>query len=290
MPTVNFTIGDNFPSLMHDLRWDFRENPSKVYENLRQAIPDVSHNTIDAFLRGKLDVGIENGQPFFFETQNDLTQEIIEWVEQQYVKAGEDIESYWGGIVKVDEFVVRSNYKWNADYEEDREDHLQLYRGHYDRAVKKFQEVTKSLEWFYRNWAEYGRQKPYVRALNEIINAERLSQYALVDAKEVNYHALVMTVDGKIWWYGKNSTYAIFQHENLRHELFKLGANASQTLDYRSTGWTGSLHGASSKQIDALVQFALDRDELSLIFNDSTITVENLLKFKNGEIKLYEIC
>lgn len=284
--SVKFSLGDNFPKLMHDFRLEFREDPIRIYTVLKECIPDVPSDVLDAFLKGKYDVGMENGSPFFYESGKDLTQEVINFIEQNYVNKGEDVELYHLGLKNVDEFVKFGDYNDGEEYRNNYNEHIETYTAYYEKAVKEFQKAEKSLNWIYRNWDLVNRQKPIVRSAKQIINAQKLNEH-LCNVKIVDYHAAVMTKDGKIWWYGKDVEYQIFQHLNLKTLLISLGVDVESLIDYRPNfGWGLSIYNITPEQYESLISFAIERNEDFLQINDIKYTLEKILQFKNGEINL----
>ncbi len=138
-----------------------------------------------------------------------------------------------------------------------------------------------------------------IRSFKEIERDDEISDLRCTNFSKVDYHALVMTVDGEVYWYGEWNLYAIMQHINLHNELRNLGINSidsNNNLNGQSNiyydpshYWRINVAALTKKQIETLIQFALDRGEHYVYSYENKFPIEKLAALLSGEIQWHEI-
>lgn len=295
--TTNFSI-EGLDNLMNnDWRWSFREDPKKWFETLQSALHGIPTEFIHKFYKGLFDAKVEGDSILFVESGKDLTNEIVDWMLKQFVECGESVEIYFEGLANPERLVNRQDFDYTEDYLEEINQTRTLYRNYYDKSVEKFKATKSALEWVYKNWG--GRTTlPKIRTFKEMQRDEDIKELRCTDFTAVDYHALLLDVDGKVWWYGEESSYSPLQHMELHDTLRKLGINS---VDYSLDGpsdiaydpnykWRLSFSNITKPQIETLIEFALDRGEDHIIvYTDDKISLEKLISFLNDEIQWHEI-
>lgn len=287
--TVHFSIGD-ITGYLHDMRWNFREDPKGIYEKFKELFKGIPHEILDDFFRGRRDATMDGDAVVFVPTTIDKTNETIDWVELQYVKSGEAIEIYFEGMTHPEKFHNRSDFKYTDDYEEAIQDEIDLYRGHYDRETKTFAQWKKTLNWFLSNWTNGERKTPTLRVYKDILNATKLDELRCNQYwwKSVNRHALILDGEGQIWWFGVNYQYNILQHTALEEQLDDFGVEiksyygdggVGSNIAYDPVnGWRTHASTINQKQLDTLIAFAIERNEDFLIMNEKKNPIEVLIE------------
>lgn len=295
---MNFNIEGLDRLMNNDWRWSFRDDPKKWVDALQKTLHGIPMELVHKFYKGVIDAKVEGDGVVFVESGKDLTNEIVDWMLDQFVKCGESVEVYFEGLAKPERLVNQQDFDCVEDYLEEINQTRTLYRNYYDKSVEKFKATKSALEWVYNNWFSGKIQFPNIRTFKDMQRDEDIKELRCTDFTTVNYHALLLDVDGKVWWYGKDSSYSALQHTSLHSDLRKLGVNS---IDYSVNGpsdiaydprynWRVNFSNVTKPQIETLIEFALDRGKDHIIvYGEKKVPVDTLVSFLNNEIQWHEI-
>jgi len=299
MKKVSFNISGLDQLMNREWRWLFREDCEKWVENLKLSLPGIPMGMVVSFYRGTLDAKVSGTDIELVISHNDLRHEIYKWMCDQYVKHGEAVEIYFEGMTMPENLVNRLDFDCSEDYYNEFEETRILYRNYYDKEVEKYKKMAQNLNWVNTHFFMGEKTLPNVRSMKEIKQDLELDELRCKDFNKVDYHALLMDVEGNVWWYGENVPYQALQHMNLHSRLRNLGVNS---IDYSLGGesnicydpshhWRFNISSLTNPQIETLIQFALDRgeDHIKGYGLYDNVLVDDLVKLLSGEIQWHEI-